>query len=151
MCFPYGTFSFFQRLFCHLKIHPGQLGCRTSHCLAILFSCNSKFTLFLKIKVDFLDAQTSLAPTHVCLSVGWLVTLLNFHTIRVSGCSTWKVEKSNPQLFLDAQASLAPTHLCPSVGNTFEFPFYQCFWSPYVKSWRERTPIIFRCASISST
>ena len=36
----------------------------------------------------FLDAQASLAPTHVSLSVRWSVILLNFHTIRVSGCST---------------------------------------------------------------
>ena len=58
-------------------------------------------------------------------------------------------------LFLDTHVSLAPTHVSPSVRpsvrNTFEFPFYQRLWLLYVKSWRERTPIIFRCASISST
>ena len=32
-------------------------------------------------------------------SVGPFVILSNFHTISVSGCSTWKVEKSRPQLF----------------------------------------------------
>ena len=31
----------------------------------------------------------------------------------------------------------------PSVGNTFGFPICQRLWSPYVKSWRERTPNIF--------
>ena len=41
--------------------------------------------------------------------------------------------------FLDKQMSLAPTHVrCksvgPFVGDTFEFPFYQRLWTPYVKS-----------------
>ena len=31
--------------------------------------------------------------------------------------------------FLDTQVSLAPTHVSPSVGDTFEFPFYQRFWT----------------------
>ena len=31
-----------------------------------------------------------------------------------------------------------------SVGHTFGFPICQRLWSPYVKSWRERTPIIFQ-------
>ena len=38
--------------------------------------------------MSFLDAQASLAPTHVSLSVRWLVILSNFHSISVSGCST---------------------------------------------------------------
>ena len=33
----------------------------------------------------FLDTHVSLAPTHVCLSVGWLVTLLDFQSASVSG------------------------------------------------------------------
>ena len=33
--------------------------------------------------------------------------------------------------------------VCPLVGHTFGFPICQRLWSPYVKSWRERTPIIF--------
>ena len=32
---------------------------------------------------------------------------------------------------------------CLFVGDTFGFPACQRLWSPYVKSWRERTPIIF--------
>ena len=47
-------------------------------------------------------------------------------------------------MFLDTHVSLAPTHLSLSVRDTFEFPFYQCLWSLYVKSWRERTPTIFQ-------
>ena len=42
----------------------------------------------------------------VVLSVRPLVTLSVFQFVSVSGRPTWKVEKSNPQLFLDAQASL---------------------------------------------
>ena len=34
--------------------------------------------------------------------------------------------------------------VCWSVGHTFEFPYYQSLWLLYVKSWRKRTPIIFR-------
>ena len=53
--------------------------------------------------------------------------------------------------FLDTHVSLAPAHVSlfvrwsvrPSVGHTFGFPLCQRLWSPYVKSWRERTPIIF--------
>ena len=42
----------------------------------------------------FLDAQASLAPTHVrCPSV----TLSDFQSVSVSGCPTWKVEVRRPQ------------------------------------------------------
>ena len=70
---------------------------------AITCTCTCSFV--------FSDAQASLAPTHVSLSVGPLVILLNFHSINVLGCSTWKVKERWPQLFLDAQAFLAPTHV----------------------------------------
>ena len=45
-------------------------------------------------------------------------------------------------------ARVSSTYPCqmsvrPSVGNTFGFPICQRLWSPYVKIWRERTPIIF--------
>ena len=49
------------------------------------------------------------------------------------------------QGFLDAHTSIAPAHVrSPSVGDTFQFPFYQRLWVLYVKSWRKRTPIIFK-------
>ena len=35
------------------------------------------------------------------MSVRPLVILLNFHSISVSGCSTWKVEERGPQLFFN--------------------------------------------------
>ena len=58
----------------------------------------------------FQDTQVSLAPTHVCLSVGpsvrWSVILLNFHSISVSGCSSWKVEERQPQLFFNFGSAL---------------------------------------------
>ena len=44
-------------------------------------------------------------------------------------------------------ARVSSTYPCMSVrwlvGNNFGFPICQRLWSPYVKSWRERTPIIF--------
>ena len=48
--------------------------------------------------------------------------------------------------FLDTHVSLAPTHVCLSVRPKVRpsFPFYQRVWLLYVKSWRERTPIIFQ-------
>ena len=46
----------------------------------------------------FLDTHVSLAPTHLRCP---LVILLNFHSISVSGCSTWKVEERGPQLFFN--------------------------------------------------
>ena len=33
----------------------------------------------------FLDTHVSLAPTHVCLSVRWSVTLSDFQSVSVSG------------------------------------------------------------------
>ena len=57
------------------------------------------------------------------------------------------IDYKEPFIFLDTHVSLAPTHLrCPLVRNTFEFPFSQRLWLLFMKSWRERTPIIFRCA-----
>ena len=51
--------------------------------------------LLFIIAGDFLDAQASLAPTHVrCRLVRH-----TFESISVSGCSSWKVEESGPQLF----------------------------------------------------
>ena len=44
----------------------------------------------------FLDAQASLAPTQVSLSVGPSVTLSDFQSVSVSGRPTWKVEERGP-------------------------------------------------------
>ena len=89
------------------------------------------FTLFRHARVSSTyPSKMSVRPL-----VRWSVILLNFNSISVSGCSTWKVEKSNPQLFLDAQASLAPTHVCPSVGKSY---FWISILSVFLVALREK-------------
>ena len=43
----------------------------------------------------------SISSTYPSMSVRPLVILLNFHSISVSGRSTWKVEERRPQLFFN--------------------------------------------------
>ena len=61
--------------------------------IAFFLSCLSGGSIILyvrggiKKKNCFLDTQVSLAPTHVSPLVRWLVILLNFHSVSVSGPS----------------------------------------------------------------
>ena len=57
-----------------LSVELEQQTCISLHCISSVALC--------------LFRCASISSTYPCLSVRWLVTLLNFHTIRVSGCST---------------------------------------------------------------
>ena len=53
---------------------------------------------------NFLDAQASLAPTHVSPSVRLSVTLSDFQSVSVPGRPTRKVEQRGPQLFVNFES-----------------------------------------------
>ena len=56
-------------------------------------------------RIETIFRHASVYSTYPCQSVrplvGPLVILLNFHSIGVSGCSTWKVEERGSQLFFN--------------------------------------------------
>ena len=83
----------------------------------------------------FLDTHVSLAPTHVCLSVGPsvgpLVTLSDFQHVSAFGRPTWKVEERGPQLFLRED----PDYFCvfyESVDPDYFCVFYESVFSESV-------------------
>ena len=84
------------------KKQNGHFGfCKLPFSNIILFNLFCWLVLEIISLAQFLDAQASLAPTHLCPSVRRSVTLSNFHSTSVSGCSTWQVEESGPQLFFN--------------------------------------------------
>ena len=76
-----------SKLFFHLKIHSGQLGCRTAHRLAIFFSWNkillvswkSSFTLFQKIKLYFFPDFFFFFPENEILLFPWIFVTLSLN------------------------------------------------------------------------
>ena len=69
----------------------------------LMFTLNSYPDLMFKMLWQIYRLffrHTRVSSTYPCLSVRWLVTLLDFQSASVSGRPMWKVEERGPQLFL---------------------------------------------------
>ena len=62
--------------------------------------------------------------------------LISTHSLTTTRFSYFPARNSMSHIFRNARVSSTYPYqsVGPLVGNTFEFPFYQRLWSPYVKS-----------------
>ena len=79
-------------------------------------------------------------PPLSTLFVWPLSNSFKIHPLQTTGTRSSSSSRSN----LMSSSTWLTYRVRPSVRDIFEFPFYQRLWLLFVKSWRKRTPIIFK-------